>query len=147
MTTQAGSTTDSLLIEVLRNALEAVAEQMALAQVRSAHSLAVRETNDYATAICDAEGQVVGMLDLHPASTSLRRRHAGTFGMAVHDDWQSKGVGTALLGAAAGALRDMGFAALLSTFLVGNDSSMLWHWRAGFRLLTYPGSPRRRAEG
>jgi GNAT superfamily N-acetyltransferase len=54
------------------------------------------------------------------------------------------GTGTALLAAAAQALRKMGFAELVSTFLRGNDSSTLWHWRAGFRLLAYPGSKRRR---
>src|SRR5262249_55086634 len=53
-----------------------------------------------------------------------------------------EGVGTALLAAAAGALRGLGFTELLSTFMVGNDSSMLWHWRNGFRLLAYPGSRR-----
>jgi L-amino acid N-acyltransferase YncA len=53
------------------------------------------------------------------------------------------GVGTALLAAAVGALRTMGYTELVSTFLRGNDSSMLWHWRNGFELLAYPGSPRR----
>jgi GNAT superfamily N-acetyltransferase len=53
------------------------------------------------------------------------------------------GVGTALLAAAGQELRQLGFTHLLSTFLLGNDSSMLWHWRAGFQLLSYPGSLRR----
>ena len=52
-------------------------------------------------------------------------------------------MGTALLHAAAGALRALGYAEMVSTFLLGNDSSMLWHWRAGFRLLTHPASRRR----
>jgi GNAT superfamily N-acetyltransferase len=52
------------------------------------------------------------------------------------------GVGTALLTAAGNALVDMGFPQLLTTFVSGNDSSMLWHWRNGFRLLAYPGSRR-----
>jgi GNAT superfamily N-acetyltransferase len=51
-----------------------------------------------------------------------------------------RGVGSALLHAAAGALRALGYAELVSTFLLGNDSSMLWHWQAGFRLLTRPAS-------
>jgi GNAT superfamily N-acetyltransferase len=51
-----------------------------------------------------------------------------------------RGVGTALLDAAVRELRGMGFTHLLSTFLLGNDSSMLWHWRNGFELLPYPGS-------
>lgn len=53
------------------------------------------------------------------------------------------GVGTALLGAAVRELQALGFGHLLSTFLAGNESSMLWHWRNGFRLLAYPGSKRR----
>jgi len=57
-----------------------------------------------------------------------------------------EGVGTLLLHAATRSLREMGFTELASTFLVGNDSSTLWHWRNGFRLLTYPGS-RRSFEG
>jgi GNAT superfamily N-acetyltransferase len=54
-----------------------------------------------------------------------------------------EGLGTALLGESARALRRLGFSHLLSTFLLGNESSMLWHWRNGFQLLPYPGSFRR----
>jgi GNAT superfamily N-acetyltransferase len=54
-----------------------------------------------------------------------------------------EGVGTLLLHSATRALREGGFTELASTFLLGNDSSMLWHWRNGFRLLAYPGSRRR----
>jgi GNAT superfamily N-acetyltransferase len=53
-----------------------------------------------------------------------------------------QGVGTALLAAVVGALLRLGFTQLASTFLFGNDTSMLWHWRNGFRLLPYPGSLR-----
>jgi GNAT superfamily N-acetyltransferase len=55
-----------------------------------------------------------------------------------------RGIGTALLGASVNALLELGFTQLLSTFMVGNDSSVLWHWRNGFRLLSYPGSKRHR---
>ncbi len=57
-----------------------------------------------------------------------------------------RGVGTALLAASVNALCNMGFPQLLTTFMVGNDSSMLWHWRNGFRLLSHPGSRRLRDE-
>jgi GNAT superfamily N-acetyltransferase len=53
-----------------------------------------------------------------------------------------RGVGTALLGQAADALVGLGYRELASTFMLGNDSSMLWHWRSGFRLVAYPGSRR-----
>jgi putative acetyltransferase len=42
-------------------------------------------------------GEVVGQLTLHSTSSSPRRKHAGAFGMAVRDDWQGRGVGTALM--------------------------------------------------
>jgi GNAT superfamily N-acetyltransferase len=54
------------------------------------------------------------------------------------------GTGTALLAAAVNSLLGLGFTELLTTFMIGNDSSMLWHWRNGFRLLAHPASPRRR---
>jgi GNAT superfamily N-acetyltransferase len=53
-----------------------------------------------------------------------------------------RGVGTALLSAAANALLELGYSQLFTTFISGNDSSMLWHWRNGFRLLAHPGSRR-----
>jgi GNAT superfamily N-acetyltransferase len=53
------------------------------------------------------------------------------------------GVGTLLLAAAVRELLALGYRELVSTFLVGNDASALWHWRNGFRLLAYPGSRRR----
>jgi hypothetical protein len=52
------------------------------------------------------------------------------------------GVGMAMLYAAVRGLIQLGFRELASTFLLGNESSTHWHWRAGFRLLPYPGSMR-----
>jgi GNAT superfamily N-acetyltransferase len=52
------------------------------------------------------------------------------------------GLGTSLLAAAVRELMTLGYSELLSTFVLGNESSMLWHWRNGFRLLPYPGSYR-----
>ncbi|HEV3004939.1 MAG TPA: hypothetical protein VGX78_10785 [Pirellulales bacterium] len=57
--------------------------------------------------------------------------------------WQvGYGVGMALLDAAVQGLVRLGYRELASTFLLGNESSTLWHWRAGFRLLPYPGTMR-----
>lgn len=53
-----------------------------------------------------------------------------------------RGLGTGLLAAAVQELLTLGYTELASTFMAGNDSSMLWHWRSGFRLLPYPGSHR-----
>lgn len=44
--------------------------------------------------------EVVGQLGLHTFPHVPRRRHVGQLGMAIHDDWQGNGVGSALMSAA-----------------------------------------------
>lgn len=41
--------------------------------------------------------EVVGQLGLHLNPTRPRRRHVAGLGMVVRDDWQGKGIGTALM--------------------------------------------------
>jgi len=43
--------------------------------------------------------RVVGMLGVHTFPNKPRRRHAGAIGMCVHDEWQGKGIGKALMSA------------------------------------------------
>ncbi len=89
-----------------------------------------------------------------PADVSSWRRTTPA-GNAAHDGgqphltwifvapWHARlGVGTALLDVAAQALAEQGYSELASTFLLGNESSQLWHWRNGFRLLPHFGSMR-----
>jgi GNAT superfamily N-acetyltransferase len=52
------------------------------------------------------------------------------------------GIGSALLAYASQSLLTLGYTELISSFLLGNTSSMLWHWRNGFDLLPYVGSIR-----
>jgi len=47
-----------------------------------------------------ADGEVVGNIGLEISPNRPRMRHVGSIGMAVRDEWQGKGVGTALLRAA-----------------------------------------------
>jgi len=49
---------------------------------------------------CAENKEVVGQLVLNTFPNRPRRRHAGQINMAVRDDWQSRGVGTALMKAA-----------------------------------------------
>jgi putative acetyltransferase len=49
---------------------------------------------------CVEDNEVVGQLALQTFPHRPRRRHVGQIGMAVRDDWQGKGVGTALMQAA-----------------------------------------------
>jgi hypothetical protein len=53
------------------------------------------------------------------------------------------GIGTALLARASQSLLELGYTELISSFILGNTSSMLWHWRNGFQLLPSAGSRRK----
>ena len=50
---------DPVTLEVIKNALASVADEMALVVMRSAYSPVVRDTMDYSTALCDREGELV----------------------------------------------------------------------------------------
>lgn len=49
--------------------------------------------------VAELGGRVVGTIGLH-AAAKPRRRHVGDIGMAVHEDFQGRGVGSVLLAAA-----------------------------------------------
>lgn len=61
--------------------------------------LAEPREGTFALVAC-VENEIVGQLGLHTFPNVPRRRHVGKIDMAVRDDWQGKGVGTALLQAA-----------------------------------------------
>jgi N-methylhydantoinase B len=50
---------DPITLEVIRNALSATADEMALIIMRSSYSPVIRDTMDFSTAVCDASGAAV----------------------------------------------------------------------------------------
>ena len=50
---------DPITLEVVKSALETIADEMALIIMRSAYSPIVRDSMDYSTAICDRDGRMV----------------------------------------------------------------------------------------
>lgn len=50
---------DPVTFEVIKNALSAIADEMALVIMRSAYSAVVRDSMDYSTALCDRDGLVI----------------------------------------------------------------------------------------
>ena len=59
------------------------------------------ETPDaYINLVAVVDDRVVGMLGLETFPNRPRRRHVCRIGISVHDEWQNKGVGAALMAAA-----------------------------------------------
>lgn len=86
----------------------------------------------YALVAC-VEDQVVGNLGLHTSPNRPRRSHAAEIGMAVRDDWQGKGVGTALLQAAVDMADNwLNVARLELTVFVDNEPAIRLYKKFGF---------------
>lgn len=86
----ASTRVDPIGFEVFRNALVAVAEQMAVIIWRTSYSTIVRELLDYSTAIFDPEGRIVAQsctnpIHLNAMSRSLRTTLAHAFPV---DTWK-----------------------------------------------------------
>jgi len=60
------------------------------------HRLA-EPTDDNYNLVAVVGDRVVGMLGVHTFPNRPRRRHVGAIGMAVHDEWQNRGIGAALM--------------------------------------------------
>jgi putative acetyltransferase len=80
-----------------------------------------------------AGNEIVGQLGLHTFPANPRRRHAGQIGMAVRDDWQGKGVGTALMQAAVDLADNwLGFARLELEVYTDNEPAIHLYKKFGF---------------
>ena len=53
------SRVDPITLEVIRNGLSSIADEMALIIMRSAYSPVVRDIMDYSTGVCDADGRII----------------------------------------------------------------------------------------
>ena len=79
------------------------------------------------------ENDVVGQLGFHTFPNSPRRRHVGQIGMAVRDDWQGKGVGTALMQATVDlADKWLNLARLELTVFTDNAAAIHLYQKFGF---------------
>lgn len=88
----------------------------------------------YSLVACMDGEEVVGSLGLETL-TRPRMRHVGTIGMAVRDDWQGKGIGTALLEAAL-ELADnwLGLTRLELTVFTDNKAGIALYEKFGFEV-------------
>lgn len=63
---------DPITLEIVKNALSSLADEMALVILRSAHSPIVRDSMDYSSAICDRNGHIIAQGLTNPV-------HLGSF--------------------------------------------------------------------
>jgi putative acetyltransferase len=84
--------------------------------------------------VAEVDGRVVGNLGLTPEGPD-RRRHVGSIGMAVHDDFQGQGVGTALMEAVIDlAERWMGLTRIELTVYTDNEPAVALYKKFGFEI-------------
>jgi L-phenylalanine/L-methionine N-acetyltransferase len=74
--------------------------QLPFQTVESIHKWLSDKPDGLYVLVAGVDEEVVGNLDLSTSPGTPRRKHVGDIAMAVRDDWQGKGVGTALLEAA-----------------------------------------------
>jgi N-methylhydantoinase B len=72
------SRADPITMEVVRNALSSIADEMALVIMRTAYSSIVRDSMDYSTGVCDRHGRMVA----HGLTMAL---HLGSFPDAMRE--------------------------------------------------------------
>jgi putative acetyltransferase len=90
--------------------------------------------DDYLLVAC-VHDRLVGNVGLHRTSKSPRRRHVGYVVMAVQDDWQGKGVGSALLKAALDLADNwLNYTRLELTVFVDNESAVGLYKKFGFEI-------------
>jgi len=93
--------------------------------------LAERSENLHALVAC-VDGKVVGDVSLLTQQPP-RRRHVGQIGMAVHDDWCGRGIGTALLKSTIDlADRWLNLSRLELTVYVDNGPAIRLYEKCGF---------------
>ena len=90
-----------------------------------------------------AGDRVVGMLGLETFPNRPRRRHVGRIGITVHQEWQGKGVGTALMAAGVDLADNwLNLTRLELEVYTDNEAAIHLYERFGF---TYEGTMRQHA--
>ena len=85
--------------------------------------------------VAEVDGKVVGNIGLHAIPRSRRRAHAASIGMAVHDAWQGKGVGSALMTAALDLADNwLQYKRIELTVYVDNTAALALYKKFGFEI-------------
>jgi putative acetyltransferase len=81
------------------------------------------------------DGELVAMGSINLFTKQHRRKHAGYVGLAVHDKWQSKGIGTALMEALIDLAENwLNLTRLELTVFVDNEAAIKLYKKLGFEI-------------
>ena len=84
--------------------------------------------------VAEADGEIVGCLGLH-TTTRPRLKHKADFGMNVRDDWQGKGIGSALMAAMIDLADNwLNLTRLELTVYTDNDAAVALYKKFGFEI-------------
>ena len=87
------------------------------------------------TLVAEVDTKVVGNIGLHAIQKSRRRAHAASVGMAVHDAYQGKGVGSALMQAVLDLADNwLQYTRLELTVYVDNTAALALYKKFGFEI-------------
>ena len=85
--------------------------------------------------VAEVDGKVVGNIGLHAIQKTRRRAHVAAIGMAVHDAWQGKGVGSALMKAAVDLADNwLQFTRIELTVYTDNVAALALYKKFGFEI-------------
>jgi putative acetyltransferase len=94
-----------------------------------------KQADDVYGLVACANQEIVGSLGLVASDRSARRRHVGQLSMAVHDEWQGQGIGTALMRAAIDlADRWLNLSRLELTVYADNEPAIKLYRRFAFEI-------------
>lgn len=79
------------------------------------------------------DGMIVGLCDLSAAGSGCKTGHRASLSISIARQWQSKGIGSALLDTAIAQARDMGYAQIELEVVSGNTKAEGLYRKYGFR--------------
>ena len=79
------------------------------------------------------DGMIVGLCDLSVAGSGYKTGHRASLSISIARQWQSKGIGSALLDTAIAQAMDMGYAQIELEVVSGNTKAKGLYRKYGFR--------------